>query len=163
MIGEVNAEQVARFFKSPVRRRAHPHHCLLVSFRPTAPQFSIGEEVTADLRIENVGTDTIAFQKGGRQRAARDNQYVFSARYNGRQVDDIGSSSHLGGLSGTVTLRPGESFEDRVSLSKWFALDNPGTYNVHGAYYLAFRERADESFFTVWEDYASADFQVVIR
>ena len=163
VVGDGNAELVARSFKTAVRHRAHPRHGLLVSWLPSAPQYSAGDEVTATLRIENVGTNTVAFQKGGRQRAARDNQYVFSARYNGEHVADIGSSSHLGGLSGTVILRQGEVFEDRVNLNKWFAFDRPGTYDIHGAYYLAFREPDDQSFFTIWEDYASADFQVMIR
>ena len=36
-------------------------------------------------------------------------------------------------------------------------------YEVQGAYYLAFREPNDESFFTIWEDFASADLDTPIR
>jgi len=161
--GDANARQVSQYLKTPIVYRKHPRHNLLVSFTPTKQEFSIGDEVTATLRITNVGTNTISFLQGGRNRAERDNQYVFCARYNGRQVEDIGTSGHTGGLGVWRVLKPGETFEDKISLSKWFSFDKAGTYEVHGSYYLDFNDPDVESRRTIWEDYVSADFNVTIK
>lgn len=160
---EENAKQVSRYMKTPLVYRRHPRHNLLISFAPTKQEFSVGDEVTVTLRITNVGANSISFMKGGRNRAARDNQYVFSARHNGEQVDDVGTSYHYGGLAVRWVLEPGEVFEDKISLSKWFAFDKTGTYEIHGAYYLDFNDPDAESWKTIWEDYVSADFFVRIK
>lgn len=161
--GEEKAKQVAAYFGTPLLYRRHPRHNLLVSFTPAQQEFPVGVEVTVTLRIANVGKNSISFVKGGRNRASRDNQYVFSARYRGKQVEDIGSSDHFGGMSVKYVLKPGQVFEDEIGLSRWFAFAEPGMYEVHGAYYLAFTDLDADSWRTIWEDYASADFLVVIK
>jgi hypothetical protein len=161
--GEKSAQQVSQYLKTPIVYRKHPRHNLLVSFTPTKQEFGIGDEVTATLRITNVGTNTISFLQGGRNRAARDNQYIFCARYKLQQVEDIGTSGHFGGLGIWRVLKPGEVFEDKISLSKWFSFDKAGTYEVHGSYYLDFNDPDDDSRRTIWEDYVSADFIVTIK
>ena len=161
--GEENAKRVSEYMKTPVVYRRHPRHNLSVSFIPTKQEFSVGDEVTVTLQIANVGTTTIAFMKGGRNRAARDNQYVFMARYGGRQVKDIGTSYHFGGKAVRQVLKPGDIFEDIISLSKWFAFDKAGLYEIHGSYYLEFSDPNDDSWRTIWEDYVSADFFVRIK
>lgn len=163
ILGDENARQVSQYLKTPIIYRKHPRHNLLVSFTPTKQEFSIGDEVTATLQITNVGTNTISFLQGGRNRAERDNQYVFCARYKLQQVEDIGTSGHMGGLGRWCVLKPGEIFEDKISLSKWFSFDKAGTYEVHGSYYLDFNDPDAESRRTIWEDYVSADFIVIIK
>jgi hypothetical protein len=161
--GEENAKQVAKFLKTSVVYRKHPQHNLRVSFIPTKQEFSVGEEVTATLQIKNVGTNSISFMKGGRNRAERDNQYIFSARHDGKQVDDIGTSYHFGGIAVRREMKPGDVFEDKISLSKWFAFDKAGMFEIHGSYYLNFNDPETQSFGTIWEDYVSADFTVHIK
>ena len=187
ILGDENARQVSQYLKTPIIYRKHPRHNLLVSFTPTKQEFSMGDEVTlceaatampwrvtkqefsmgdevtATLQITNVGTNTISFLQGGRNRAERDNQYVFSARYNCKQVEDIGTSGHTGGLGTYRVLKPGEVFEAKIGLSKWFSFDKAGTYEVHGSYYLDFIDPDAESRRTIWEDYVSADFIVIIK
>lgn len=165
--GKENAEQISRFIKTPVIYREHPQHNLLVSFSPSKQVFVVGEEVTATLRITNVGTKTVAFMQGGRNRGQRDNQYIFSARYaiffprhRDIQVEDVGSSIHTGGLAFTRILKPGDVFTDKINLNKWFAFDKSVMYEVHGSYYLNFMEPGGDIFQTIWEDYVSADFVV---
>lgn len=161
--GVENAKQVSNHMKTPVVYRKHPRHNLRVSFTPAKQEFSVVEEVSATLRITNVGTNAVSFMKGGRNRAARDNQYVFSARYRGKQVDDIGTSHHFGGMAVRRVLKPDEVFEDKISLSKWFAFNQAGMYEVHGSYYLDFNDPNEDSYKTIWEDYVSADFTVRIK
>jgi hypothetical protein len=78
-------------------------------------------------------------------------------------VDDIGTSYHFGGLASRQVLKPGKVFEDKISLSKWFAFDKAGVYEIHGSYYLDFNDPDAESWRTIWEDYVSADFTVQIK
>jgi hypothetical protein len=112
------------------------------------------------MRIRNVAENTVAFIKGGGNLAARDNQYAFSARLRGKQVNDIGTSLDFGGLACRKTLKPGEVFEDKVDLRKWFAFDRLGTYEMLGSYYMEFNDPARDDWHTVWEDYATAEFTV---
>jgi hypothetical protein len=161
--GDDNAKQVAKYFRTSPPYRKHPGHELQVSFIPAKQEFETGEEVIVTLRITNVGTQAVAFMQGGRNRAARDNQYIFSARYQGKQVEDIGISYHSGGLAVRRVLKPSEVFEAKVSLQKWFLFKEAGTYEIHGSYYLDFQEPEGGPWKTIWEDYASADFIVTIK
>jgi hypothetical protein len=161
--GDEKTKQVAKHFGIPLRYRQHPGHLFQIDFAPTKQEFEIGEDVTVNLRITNVGTNAVSFMKGGRNRAARDNQYVFNARYGGKQVEDIGTSYHFGGLAVKRVLKPGETFEDAISLKKWFSFESAGIYEVHGSYYLDFNDPVDASWKTIWEDYVSADFIVRVK
>ena len=161
--GGDKAQQVAKYFGSSLPYRRHPGHALQVSFIPVKQVFETGEEVVVILRITNVGTKTVAFMQGGRNRVARDNQYIFSARYPGRQVEDIGTSYHFGGISVRRVLEPREVFEAEVSLNKWFLFKEAGVYEIHGSYYLDFQDPTDDSWRTIWDDYASGDFAVTIK
>jgi hypothetical protein len=161
--GQENIKQVSKYLNIPVHYRKHPQHNLLVKFTPAKEQYDAGEEVTAILRIKNVGDKAIKFVKGGRNRAARDNQYIFNAYLKGKQVPDIGTNFHMGGLSVSPTLKPGEMFEDEISLSKWFSFNEPGAYEIHGSYYLDFQDPDSKIYRTIWQDCASADFTVKVE
>jgi hypothetical protein len=161
--GEQNATAAARLFGIPVTRFIHPGHRLRVAFTPTRASFAVGDTVTVTLRIVNVGTEPIAFLKGGRNRAERDNQYVFAAWRGGQPIADIGHNGHSGGLAISVILQPGAVFEDVIDLGKWFSLTEPGSYEIHGSYYLAFVKPEPLSYQTIWEDYVGADFRISIE
>ncbi|QDT14956.1 hypothetical protein [Alienimonas californiensis] len=162
--GAENAERAAVLLNTPLLRRRHPGHHLLVTFTPNKKAYQVGESVKATLRIKNVGDTPFTFQKGGHYRgAARDNQYTFAAYLNGAQVEDVGRNGNTGGISVSPTIQPGETFEDTVALNKWFAFDEPGGYAIHGAYLMSFYDPDEASHRTVWEDYASAAFTVRVE
>jgi hypothetical protein len=163
--GRQRAEQVASFLNIRTILHRHPQHELEISFRPVQAEFHQGEQVSVIFHIRNVGENAIAFREGGRNAAARDNQYVFSCRLNGKQVDDIGYSGHSGGISAFRTLRPGDVFDENVDLSKWFAFDKQGIYDLHGSYYMEFMDPDLDTppHYPIWEDYATADFSVKIN
>jgi hypothetical protein len=163
IVGEDRAGEVARYLDLPIERFRHPGHRLHVTFSPTRPTFARGEQVTATLRIVNLGTEPVAFMKGERNRALRDNQYVFTAYRWGEQVPDIGSSAHSGGLAARVVLQPGAAFEDTVSLSLWFDFREAGLYEIHGLYRLGFVDPASRPLLPFWRDFASAEFTVAIE
>jgi hypothetical protein len=160
--GRENAEAVGAHFSVEPRYRRHPGHRLVVEFVPNQDEFEPGGDVRVTLRIRNVGERTVAFQQGGRNRAPRDNQYVFSGELACEPIPDIGSRCHFGGLSAVRRLEPGEVFEDEVDLSDWFAFDRPGTYQLLGSYYMAFCDPEDDSWWTIWDDYATAEFVVAV-
>ncbi len=161
--GGDRAQQVAKYVGISVPYRRHPGYQFQVSFIPAKQEFDTEDEVIVTLRITNVGRNAFSFMQGGRNRAARDNQYIFSATYRGKQVEDVGNSYHLGGLSVRQVLQPGDVFEDKLNLQKWFSFREAGVYAIHGSYYLAFQDPADDRWRTIWEDYASADFIVRIK
>ena len=84
-------------------------------------------------------------------------------------VADTGSPINFGGLIGPDSLDPGTTFEDQIDLKKWFALNKPGTYKIHGFYQLAFcrppltPETTKPWGEIMWSDYASADFEIVVK
>lgn len=162
--GADDAEHLSRFLGTPVIYRKHPGHQLLVSFTPTKASFRARDEVTAKFRIENIGTNAIAFRKGGQYRGStRDNQFEFSARLQGRQVPGIGTNFHMGGLSGRQVLKAGAVFEDEVSLGNWFAFDKSGRYEILGTYDLTFFDPDPEADWTpIWTDLVSSEFAVTI-
>ncbi len=158
-----NAERVGAYFSTSIEFRKNPNHNFLVTFAPVKTAFDKGEDVFVKLSIVNIGTESAAFMKGGRNRGSRDNQYVFSAQKDGIQVDDIGSSLSFGGLALKIILKPGEVFEDTVSLSKWFAFTDHGTYKINGSYYLDFNDPKATGWKTIWEENVSGDFIVRIQ
>ena len=161
--GGDEAKATSKFFKEPLPLRSHPGYNLLTTFTPTKPEFNLGEEATAVLRIRNVGTNTVAFLKGGRI-YGRNCQYEFSALYKSMPVKDIGGDNGIGGGgSSKRMLEPGEEFEDTISLMKWFAFDQPGWYEIHGSYYLILIDPEISSWNVIWDDWVSADFSVKIR
>ncbi len=161
--GRDEARDIAQYFSIKPRYRKHPGHQFAVKFESRKNEFNPGEDVSATLTIQNVGTNVIAFRKGGRNRATRDNQYEFVARHKGKQVHDIGQAGHSGGLSFPKVLKPGDIFEDSVNLSKWFDFKKPGTYEVLGTYVMEFRDPDDDSNFPIWEDRVCAEFTVRIK
>jgi len=162
IFGRKKAEAVAQYFSIKPCLRVHPGYQFAVKFIPMKEKFAHGENVLVTLMIKNIGTNTVAFQKGGRNRASRDNQYEFVARHRGKQVSDIGQPGHFGGLSFRKVLKPGEVFMNSVNLCKWFDFKKPGTYEILGTYVMEFNDPDDESWFTIWEGYVSAEFSLSI-
>lgn len=156
--------RLAQFFNAKVEQRHHPGYLMLVSFIPDKTEFALGEPVSARLRITNVGTSNFTFVQGGRQRGARDNQFAFSAESAGdKMLPDTGDPRNFGGLAGYVTLKPGESHEIPVDLTKWFAFTKAGFYQVRGSYYMEFVDLSASGGGTLWEDCACAEFTVRIK
>jgi hypothetical protein len=162
--GKEHADAVAKFFGTATKLRRHPGYAFRISFTPDKNAYDPGDEVSVTLRIENISDKTIAFQQGGHNRAERDTQYRFSAHLNFKSVPDIGSDMNFGGLSVRRILKPNEVFEDKVVLNKWFALKEPGSYEVLGSYLMEFFDPEEKSgYFMLWQDFATADFRVDIK
>jgi len=156
--------QIAQHFNAKVLKRRHPGDRMLVEFIPDTPEFTAGKPVTVKLRITNIGDHDFAFIQGGRQRGSRDNQFTFSAELIGdKMVPDTGDPRNFGGMGFSVKLKPGESHEIPVDLTKWFNFQRNATYNIRGSYYMEFVDPNNRDPYTIWEDYACAEFSIRIK
>ena len=173
--GESEAKAVAKSLSVDCGLRAPPGYKYLAQFVPAKTEFQTNEAVPVKFELKNLDDRIFAFQRGGQQRGARDNQYGFRAMLIGspgakspvQPVTDVGNPVNFGGKWGLVMIEPGKTFESEIDLKKWFAFDQPGTYPIHGFYALAlYRPEKDNeammSWNVLWGDYASADFQVTI-
>jgi len=156
--------QIAKHFHTKIIKRRHPGHRMLVEFIPDKTEFASGESVTVKLRITNIGERDFAFMQGGRQRGPRDNQFAFSAELVGnRMVSDTGDPRNDGGLGLGAPLKPGQTEEINVDLTKWFNFQESGEYNLRGSYYMEFIDPSAKHPYTIWEDFACAEFKVRIK
>ncbi len=162
-VPKVAADAVAKHLGVKPLVRHHPHHELLVKFVPGKEGFKVGEPLPVKLTIKNVGSNPFTFQVGGKFCAGRDNQFGFKA-HSDHSIPDIGSSNGAGScFEASRTVKPGESFEAEVDLGKWFKLEEPGTYTITGIYSMEFHDPDSKDRFTIWEDYATAEFYLTIE
>lgn len=177
---EDRAKEVAQYIDVPVTYFHHPGHRLRVSIEPTEESWLPGADVTATLRIVNVGSEPVAFLRGGRDYVAagikgRDNQFNFSAYLAGNPVPDIGSNTFIGGFAQKTILQPDANVRVLVHLNKWFDFKDAGIYAIHCSFYVAFTELDAGPFDAywigknelphgaIWTDYVGADFVVEIK
>jgi hypothetical protein len=156
------ARKVAASLKVEPRLRTNPGYRIEVRWTPDKSEYRAGEPITLKLELRNVGTTTLAYQDGGKQRGSRDNQFQFVARHAGGQgpsVPDTGNPWHMGGIGGTLTLKPGESMTKTVQLDKWFKFTEPDTYRITGSFELELHDPAGELPFRVpmWDDLATGE------
>ena len=166
------AEAAARWLGVDCPLRAPPGYKLFAQFLPEAAVYATNGPVVVKFALKNLDGRSVIFQRGGRQRGSRDNQYGFSAMYQGahgpQPVPDTGNPVNFGGLTGMVKLDAGQVYADEIDLKKWFGFDRPGSYFIHGYFAMTFYRPAPKGAGEMpsdimWEDYASADFQVVVK
>ena len=156
--GKDHAKKVAKFLNTTVTWRAHPKHQLQFSITPEKESFDGKGSVNLLVTYRNVGKQSVCFMRGSYSRGSgRDNQYSFFAKHRGRTVADIDYDWHFGGISGPVTLKPGETHQETQNLSKWFSFESSGEYAVTGVIELEYvRPDADSGMRTIWTEGISA-------
>ena len=157
------ANAFTKFLKVQPLKRTHPGYALSTRFVTSKNAFSNEEPLPVTLEIKNVGTVSVTFQVGGKNRGERDNQFGFTAYDGMKPVPDTGNLVNFGGLSVNKTIKPGDVFTKEVDLRKWFTFQKAGTYEITGAYYLAFLNPDMKDYFVTWEDYATASFYLKIE
>lgn len=91
---------------------------------------SRGDDVVIVLTLANpAGAPLVRWQRGGRQRGARDNQWSFRITRDGQTVTPI-DAPDFGGPTGFLDLGPGGQTEIRTSLAPWGDVTVPGRYVV---------------------------------
>ncbi len=148
------------------RLRAHPGHQFETTFNSVEKSYLPNEPIVLEMKIQNVGDVPFSFYDGGQQRGARNNQFGFAAFRNsgdGEGVPDTGDPNNFGGMAGLRKLKPGESFQKQVDITKWFDLSQPDTYKISGRFEMELHDPEEESYFVLWDDIAQADCQVLIE
>jgi hypothetical protein len=168
VFGAEVAKAVEQRLKIEARRRSHPGHRLLATWKPAKASYSVGEPVTLQLQIKNVGDKPVSFRVGGQQRGPRDNQFRFLAYRSGgygKAISDSGDPTNFGGISTWQDLNPGEAFSRDVDLSHWFKFTESDSYRVTGLYELElFDLKPDGSHgHTIWEDFAVGECTVYVE
>lgn len=155
---------IAQHFHATVVGHHHPGHQMLVQIIPDKDEFSKGEPVIVKLRITNIGTNTFAYMQGGSQRGPRDNQFAFTAMGPDlKMLPDVGDPRNFGGLASTITLKPGQSHELPVDLTKWFSFDKSGEYYLRGSYAMSFQDLDSPISHDIWDDFACAAFRITVK
>ena len=155
--GREDTDAIAdRLDVTPVMMK-HPGHKIITTFAPAATTFPVGEPVTLNMSIENVGTTTVAFFDGGMQRGPRNNQFRFIGWGDGNTgfgIPDTGDRTNHGGMAGFIRIAPGETFTKDVTLSDWFKFDAAGRYSITGLYQFDLYESEGDWHTPIWHDFA---------
>ena len=161
--GMENARQIAAYLRASPNFRQRPTHKLEVTFLPAHPVFQLGSDVQVKMRLTNAGSQPIAFMvNGGTTRYG--NPYAFVVRYLGRVLDERQRGICVDCIDAAHVLKAGEVYEQEVNLSQRYSFQNRGTYFVHGSFFLDLRPPVDSlRSSTLWEEYVSHDFQIVIE
>jgi hypothetical protein len=131
MLDRAAARRVADAFGIPVHERTKLDDGVRYSWRiPPKATMDKTAPIPVVLRIENAGQAVLGVQLGGRQRGARDNQFVFAIARNGKPVA-IKDAPDFGGRSTIGKLEPGKHLDVACpDLRAWADLDLPGYYTI---------------------------------
>jgi hypothetical protein len=165
--GEEAAKRVAKGLKCTVEMRSRPGYRLAVKWTPEKEAYISNETVVLKFEMKNVGKESVTFRIGGSQRGPRDNQYRFVAQRGhgfGKGVPDSGDPNNHGGLSWTKTLKPGEVYEAKVDVTKWFDLGEPDTYRITGIWQLHLEDPTRAGFDPgIWDDFVCGECLVRVE
>ena len=129
--GRENVRKIAEELTADIQLRKHPGHQLLVSLVNTKREYRIGAPVELEMRIKNVGKNTVRFLDGGQQRGPRNNQFAFVSE---PAIPDTGDAMNFGGMAAFRNLEPGETFSKKVDITKWFKFDKASYYEITGLF-----------------------------
>jgi RNA polymerase sigma factor (sigma-70 family) len=163
---EEAAKVVAKAYKIEPKLRKHPGHRIAVKWATEKREYAPGAAVNATMTITNTGTENLRFTHGGQQRGPRDNQFRFVAQQGsaGKGLPVIGGANNFGGISRSITLKPGESYSATVELTKWFKFEKHDTYRVTGIFEMPMIDPKSEDGFrpAIWDELAVGEFVVRI-
>jgi hypothetical protein len=163
--GDEAVRKVAARLKVEPQRRKNPGHRFEVRWTPEKEAFHAGDPVKLTMEIRNTGTTPFAFQVGGQQRGARDNQYRFLAYRSygsGNALPDTGDATNFGGKAFIKTLQQGEKFTATVDITKWFTFADPDIYRITGVFELQMYDPGQGFGRAIWDDLAVGDCRVKI-
>ena len=129
------ARRIADAFGLHIHERTKLDDGLRYSWRfPPKASMDKTSPIPVVLRIENAGKTAVGVTLGGRQRGARDNQFVFVISRNGKPVA-IKDAPDFGGISTISKLEPGKHLERTCAdLRAWADLDLPGYYTIEARF-----------------------------
>ncbi len=134
---EVDAPYAARAaaaFGVPLQERRPTGMWVTGVFSTTAPSYTAGQPVEIVLTLRSpLGSPIAQWERGGRNRGPRDNQFSFTVTRDGQPLPPI-EGMDGGGRSQLRPLAPGGSDEVHTPLAPWADLSVPGRYEVDCTY-----------------------------
>ena len=113
------------------------------AYVPDKETYCMGEPINLKFRIRNNGKDDFIFDKGGDYRGATRHLRFYFTAVNKKAEDAIDPKpiqNCMGGIGGSITLKPGEDHEIELPLLAYLSFPAPGTYTVKGYQDLGFGE-----------------------
>ena len=169
MLDRAAAQRVAAAFGIAVHERKKLDDGVRYTWRiPPTATLDKTAPLPVVLRIENAGKTMVGVTLGGRQRGARDNQFVFAIARNGTPVK-IKDAPDFGGISTIKAIEPGKHHDVTCpDLRAWADLDVPGYYTIEarweseltkdGKFSTTAVERAD-----VWDIAATGQGAILVK
>lgn len=142
--------------------RKHNGFKLDVMFSPDKEFYSPGEKVIIKMTIKNVDDKAFYFNVGGHNRGPRDDQFSFSCE-GPEGTQPTKKANNFGGLSFVNEIEAGKEYSKEVDLNGWFDLKKPGNYELMGNYLLSVYETKNIQSFSIWEDYLTRPFRIIIK
>jgi hypothetical protein len=131
------AEAVAKWLSVDCHLRNPLPPKFSAQFIPAQSEFHTDDPVSVDFVMTNLDDKPFYYEQTG----AAALQFAFQATFKGWRLHDKtwdNNPMHMvGGFVGLVQLAPGKVFDDQVDLKWWFDFNKPGTYKIHGSYYLS--------------------------
>ncbi len=155
---------IAKHFHVTVLDRHHPGYQMLIQFIPAKNKFSTNEPVMATFRITNVGKTNFSFFKLRPADGNSSHLFTFTAySERGKMLPVAFHPTYLMEDGLPMTLKPGQSHEMSVDLTKSFNFAPGEDYVVTGSYPMSFIDLDVKDFNTIWQDYAYAEFLIRIK
>ncbi len=120
-----------------------------VSLHFSAGQFRVGDNIQMIFRLENTGEEPFSYNYGGDYRGTgfplRCKVVVKNSR--GKTMPDLAQNAvHMGGMSATPKLKPGETFDQALPLFGYVAIDEPDVYTITVTHDFGWTETDQQKF-----------------
>jgi hypothetical protein len=162
--------RIEAFYHITREKRRHPGHQFTARFVPQQSAFSQSGPVIVTFEITNCGPTPFSVAKPSFQASSNclSDPFAFSAYRsaptNPEEIAVINKPSSPSKVShfDVLALAQGASQSVSVDLRKYLKLDRAGMYNVRGSYRFQILDSTPAEK-TLWDDYATAEFQVVVK
>ncbi|MCE0499540.1 MAG: hypothetical protein LV481_16500 [Methylacidiphilales bacterium] len=161
------------FFKITRQNRKHPGHQFWARFFASKPEgYPLGEPVVVTLEIMNCGTHSFFIYFPGGERSRLDDSFTFTAfrvtsPVQGKKVETVASQPYNPApsvdMGARCELKPQKMLYMSVDLKRYLVMDKKGTYLGRGTYAFQLANSYLGNQKVIWDDYATAEFEVTIK
>jgi hypothetical protein len=159
------------FFKIMRQDRKHPGHQFTARFAVNAEGYELSQPVIVTLEITNCGTQPFTIESPGVPKGMTD-VFTFTAHGSGTSQWDMPNNAvaskpyrpaPLEMLTQLVAIKPSATLGISVDLKKYLIIKKKGLYSCRGTYAFKVMDPAPKAHKVLWDDYATADFEVRIK
>lgn len=161
--------KAAAFFKITPQDRKHPGYQFTARFVVNPGGYKLSDAVMVTLEITNCGTQSFLIQQPGIPGML--DVFSFTAFGFGPQWDPnnnaVANKPYTPGpidmITSNIELKPQETRSIPVDLKDYLVIKKRGSYTIRGTYAFKVMSPDETTYRELWDDYATADFQVEIK